>query len=107
MPHGDGSRMRCLALARQLSQATQEYAETLMALSTEQGFTQRLAQGRILLEWAPGCPRGATGARVRAPRAQPGGTLLPTGRRGGPIPAREIPGTAGGREPEPLVGRAG
>jgi predicted ATPase len=33
-------------------QATQEHAEALMALSTEQGFRQRLAQGRILLGWA-------------------------------------------------------
>src|SRR5262249_35231348 len=32
--------------------ATQEYAEALMALSTEQGFAQRLAQGKILLGWA-------------------------------------------------------
>src|SRR5215468_808624 len=31
--------------------ATQEYAEALMALSTEQGFAQRLAQGKILLGW--------------------------------------------------------
>jgi class 3 adenylate cyclase/predicted ATPase len=32
-------------------QATQEHTEALMALSTEQGFRQRLAQGRILLGW--------------------------------------------------------
>src|SRR5215813_3432011 len=32
-------------------QATQEQAEALMALSAEQGFAQRLAQGRILLGW--------------------------------------------------------
>jgi len=36
----------------QEAQATQEHAEALMALSTEQGFAQRLAQGRILLGWA-------------------------------------------------------
>ena len=36
---------------RQEWQATQEHAEALMALSTEQGFAQRLAQGRILLGW--------------------------------------------------------
>ena len=35
----------------QEEQATQEHAEALMALSTEQGFAQRLAQGRILLGW--------------------------------------------------------
>jgi class 3 adenylate cyclase/predicted ATPase len=32
-------------------QATQEHTEALMALSTEQEFRQRLAQGRILLGW--------------------------------------------------------
>ena len=36
----------------QEGQTTQEHAEALMALSTEQGFAQRLAQGRILLGWA-------------------------------------------------------
>ena len=36
---------------RQEWQTTQEHAEALMALSTEQGFAQRLAQGRILLGW--------------------------------------------------------
>jgi class 3 adenylate cyclase/predicted ATPase len=37
---------------RQEWQATQAHADALMALSTEQGFTQRIAQGRILLGWA-------------------------------------------------------
>jgi tetratricopeptide (TPR) repeat protein len=37
---------------RQEWQATREHADALMALSTEQGFAQRLAQGRILLGWA-------------------------------------------------------
>ncbi len=32
-------------------QAAQEHTEALMALSIEQGFRQRLAQGRILLGW--------------------------------------------------------
>jgi predicted ATPase len=36
---------------RQEWHATQEHAEALMALSTEQGFAQRLVQGRILLAW--------------------------------------------------------
>jgi predicted ATPase len=36
---------------RQEWPATQEHAEALMALSAEQGFAQRLAQGRILLGW--------------------------------------------------------
>jgi predicted ATPase len=36
----------------QEGRATQEHAEALMALSTEQRFVQRLAQGRILLGWA-------------------------------------------------------
>ena len=37
---------------RQEWRETQEHAEVLMSLSTEQGFVQRLAQGRILLGWS-------------------------------------------------------
>src|SRR5438552_2084625 len=37
---------------RREPQAVQEGAEVLIALSTEQGFRQRVAQGTILLGWA-------------------------------------------------------
>jgi class 3 adenylate cyclase/predicted ATPase len=63
-------------------QATQEHALALMSLSTEQGFTQRLAQGRILLGWTlveEG--RGAEGiAQMRQSVAAYGATGADLGR---------------------------
>lgn len=67
---------------RQEWQETQEHAEALMALSTEQGFTQRSAQGRILLGWTlVEQGRGAEGiAQLRQSVAAYGATGADLGR---------------------------
>ena len=67
---------------RQEWQATQEHAEALMALSIEQGFAQRRAQGRILLGWTlVEQGRGAEGiAQLRQSVAAYGATGADLGR---------------------------